>query len=233
MKTSSAASLTASLAALTLLAACEQVPSSTIATHEMSARIEVSSRGLGDTRVTAQLSTGALTFVDLDAEDRLYARVGSESRELDPVPNLFDDLEYSTVLPVDYDQAPVVVTFRRTAWPGAPGSRVSLPERFRVHAPRDEPSLTLDGLYFEWDRPTDEPMNVSIEGVCIDDWSTTLRHDPGVLFVPPGALWSRDRDGCDVTVRFERAREGVVDRSFGGGRITARQVREVLVPVLP
>ncbi len=220
-------------ALLASLTACEQVSSLDVPTASMHADIEVSTRGRGETRVTAELRTGALTWVDLHPDDRLIAFAAGEARALAPIATAFDDQRYTAVLPVDFDDAPVSVELRRRDWPGAPDSVAWLPPRFRLYADRHEPSLAYDGLYFEWDFPADEPMHVSIEGPCVRDWSTTMTLDPGALFVPPGVLVSRWAEGCDLDVRFERVRRGDLDPAFGEGSIVARQVREVVVPVLP
>lgn len=232
--------LTTLLVAATALSltGCSRMDSGMLDTEGMSADYTLEADGTGQVLVRAVLKAGDLhssTFVDLTDGDRLHASGGGDRTRLYQREGPWDLIEYSGFLTDASTGGRYRIALDRPERTDARNSVVELPVGFDIEWPlyRDVYFPDVEPIEVAWDRfNTDDPMTLLAEGDCIEPYERRLSSDRGEAYIEAGELWMhRGWEQCTVTIRLIRARTGSVDRSFGEGRIEARQIRTVDIRV--
>jgi len=200
----------------------------------MRADITVTSDGSSTVEVNAELrhEDSSLVFVDLDAGERLVASSSDYQTELHA--GFYD---YRATLPVSSSADLISVGLERVRGIDAPYSVVELPTPFRLYPNAGVFSLSEDLIPLEWDRLSDDEMEVTIKGHCISDQTLYIGRfeDRGVALVEPGDLLPRpqwDGDLCPLEIEVKRSRKGQLDGGFSHGDIEAHQVRSMDILVM-
>jgi hypothetical protein len=225
----------ASVAVASLLPACSSIDSEDIDTDAIQADVAVRVRNDGTASdVTATLSAGAFTFIDLGGDDRLVARAADTSVELQES-DLLGAVRYDGVLDgVAAVDTEVTVAFERTAFAAAPASTVTLPARVALAAPaagtafsraNDDLVVTLAAA------DATDGARVAWSGDCIEAGGLDLPAGQAEVTIARGTLTKAAPtpdadapavpDSCALTLTVERVRTGVLDGAFGGGQIRA------------
>lgn len=216
------------VAAASLLAtACHSIDSSQVATEDIRAELTVTADGSGTTEVVASLEAQGHAFGYVDLVPGEALRVHARGYDLPLAENWYD---YSTEVPLDRSNTEFQIRLERIYGAHAPDSWVNLPVRFDVYPTYGVYQVDWDVIPVEWDVISDDEMRVTIDGPCIAEWERYVpgRADVGAVVVRPGDLYvDSDWDGstCALDVTVERLRAGRLDPAYGGGHITARQVR--------
>lgn len=221
------------LAAALLATACHSVDSSQVATEDIRAELTVTSDGSGVIEVIAELEVEghALGYVELVGGEAL--RVHARGYDLPMEARWFD---YHVDVPVDRGEIEFQVRLERIYGRHAPDSWVQLPPRFDLYRNPGVYLLDWDVIPIEWDVIAGDEMRVAVDGPCVAAWERYVpaRRDVGAVVLRPGDLAIDDGwDGslCELDVTVERLRPGRLDPAFGGGFITAKQVRTSRVRV--
>lgn len=231
-----------SVAALFLLAAavtgCSSIESGDLETSGINAAIEVRPRADGSaTDVSASLTAGALTFVDLDGEDKLVASSGAVSADMEES-NLLGAVNYAAVL--NGINAPgdiVTVAFvRGEGKDPAPASTVRLPEQVTMTSPEASAAFSRaeDDITVTLESPTSEdPVRLSWSGECVQEGGLDLPADQTSATINKGTILKREQadandpdsrpvpDTCTISIRASRRVTGTLDTAWGGGTITS------------
>jgi hypothetical protein len=230
-----ALAVVASVPVFAALPACSSIESEDIDTDAIQADIAVRVRNDGTASdVTATLSAGAFTFIDLGGDDRLVARAADRSVPLQES-DLLGAVRYDGVLDgVAAVDTAVTVAFERTAFAAAPSSTVTLPASVALTAPQagagfsradDDIVVTLaaadatDGARVAWSGDC-----IEAGGLDLPAGQAEVTIARGTLTKPapaPDADAPAIPDSCALTLTVERVRTGVLDGAFGGGRIRA------------
>jgi hypothetical protein len=224
-----------------VVAGCQSIESGDIQTGAISAAIEVRPRADGSaTDVTASLTAGALTFVDLDGEDRLVASSGEVSVELQES-NLLGAVNYAAALSGIAAPGDVVTValVRGADHTGAPSSSVRLPEPVTLTAPAAGTTVSRadDDIVATIERAaSDDPVRVSWSGECVQEGGLDVPAGQTTVTIAKGSIMKRtpaDADAADTdttqpvadtcTIRLTASRRvvGTLDPAFEGGSITA------------
>ena len=225
--------ITTLLIASFALAGCQSVRSSSVSTQHMRADITVTSHGGSTVEVNAELrhEDSSLVFVDLEHGERLIASSSAYTTEL--TAGFYD---YRAELPIVNSYDLISVGLDRDRGVDAPCSVVELPEPFRLYPNAGVFSLSEDVIPVEWDRLSDDEMEISITGQCIAQRTVHLSrfNDQGVWLIQPGALSPRlswEGDLCPLEITVKRSRKGQLDGGFSHGEIEAHQIRSMDVLV--
>jgi hypothetical protein len=230
------------VAALFLLAAavtgCSSIESADLETSGINAAIEVRPRADGSaTDVTASLTAGALTFVDLDGDDKLVASSGDVSADMEES-NLLGAVNYAAVLNgINTPGDVVTVAFERgEGKEPAPSSTVRLPEQVTMTAPEasasfsrenDDIAVTLES------NASDDPVRVSWSGECVQEGGLDVPADQATVTINKGTILKREQadgndpdsqpipDTCTIKLTASRRVTGTLDAAWGGGGITS------------
>lgn len=216
------------LAAACLTTACHGVDSSTVATHQIRAEMTLTADGYGETEVVVQLEARnhTLGYVELEGGEQMVVHARGYDLPLDE-----RWLDYHTDVPTDRGETEFQIRLERVYDVHAPDSWVRMPQGFHLYRNPGVYLLDWDVIPIEWDVISDDAMTVAVDGPCIDRFEEDIapRRDVGALVLRPGDLYVDeywDGELCELTVTVERRRPGQVDSAFGGGFITATQVRE-------
>lgn len=230
------------VAALFLLAAavtgCSSIESGDLETSGINAAIEVRPRADGSaTDVSASLTAGALTFVDLDGEDRLVASSGDVSAEMEES-NLLGAVNYAAVLNGINTPGDIVTValLREEGRDSAPASTVRLPEQVTMTAPEasaafsradDDITITLESS------TSTDAVRVSWSGDCVQEGGIDLPADQTSATIGKGTILKREQtdendpdsqpvpDTCTINIKASRRVAGTLDPALGEGGITA------------
>jgi hypothetical protein len=233
--------LSTTACALLLTTACETMESADIRTSGVHARIEVEADGSGESVVRTTLLSGGRssnTYLELSGGDRLVATAAGIEKELVESRTEFDQVHYVAGIPKDGGGTAFTVAFERPSGNGddAPDSHVVLPPPFHLTAPASGALLepATQALRIAWDRVATDPVDVTVEGDCLDTWERHFDTDPGFVDIPARKLSTWGTESCHADVTVARTRHGDLDPHFGGGgTIDARQVRRTYVVVRP
>lgn len=230
------------VAALFLLAAavtgCSSIESGDLETSGINAAIEVRPRTDGSaTDVTASLTAGALTFVDLDGDDKLVASSGDVSADMEES-NLLGAVSYAAVLSgINTAGDIVTVAFQRSGGKDpAPSSTVRLPEQVTMTAPEASASFSRAGdditVTLE-NNASDDPVRVSWSGECVQDGGLDVPVDQTSVTISKGTILKREQvdendpdsrpipDTCTIQITAARRVTGTLDPAWGGGGISS------------
>lgn len=228
------------IAALFLLsvvvAACQSIESGDIQTGAMTAVIEVRPRRDGSaTDVTASLTAGAFTFVDLDGEDRLVAHSGEVSVELQQS-DLLGAVNYAGALEGIHAPGDVVTValVRGEGKDGAPSSTVRLPEPVTLTAPAPGTSFSRENddiVATIESAASEDPVRLSFRGECIEEGGLDVPAGQTTVTIAKGSIAKKTSadaadatqvpDTCTITLTVSRRIEGTLDPAFEGGSIAA------------
>jgi hypothetical protein len=226
---------------LLAVTACETLDSADIRTSGVYAEIDVEADGTGQSVVRTTLRSGGAgsnTYLELTAGDRLLARSEGQTKTMAASRNVWDEVHYVAGFSRDAGGTEFRVAFERPSENGedADDSRVSLPDPFRLVSPAPGGLVRPDEdrVRIEWDRTSNDRVEVRLEGDCIWTYERVLEDDRGGLVLQPGDLEPHGEESCRVEVTVARVRRGELDANFGeGGRIEARQVRRTWLVVRP
>lgn len=226
----------AAAAALTLsVSGCaESVESDDVLTDGIYAILRAVATDDDGLRATAILlvgGAGSNTYVMLTGDDALTATADGETSRL-IAQNLGDIYQYNGELAANAVDTEVVFRFERTIDDGAPDSRCTMPAAFEITAPVDGDvfSRAEDDLVITWTPGSDDdPLQLEVDGSCIQDLVVTIDEDTGSHTIPAGTIesFAEPAEACEITIRLSRERSGTLDPAFGeGGRVTCSQLRE-------
>jgi hypothetical protein len=230
------------VAALFLLAAavtgCSSIESGDLETSGINAAIEVRPRADGSaTDVTASLTAGALTYVDLDGDDKLVASSGEVSADLEES-NLLGAVNYAAVLNGIHSPGDIVTVafLRGEGKVSAPSSTVRLPEQVTMTAPEasasfsradDDITVTLES------NASDDPVRVNWSGDCVQGGGLDVPAGQTAVTILKGTILKREQvdpndpdsrpvpDNCTMTLTAVRRVTGILDPAWGGGGIAS------------
>ncbi|MBM4280809.1 MAG: hypothetical protein FJ137_08630 [Deltaproteobacteria bacterium] len=224
------------VAGLAALPACSSIDSDDIDTDAITADLTARPRADGSaTELAATLAAGALTFIDLQAGDRLVASSGDVQVELS-ANEVLGVMSYGATLDgVGEVGATVTVAFEREAFASAPSSTVELPAPVSITAPdagaafsraEDDLVIALAGS------ASDDAVRVSWSGDCVVADGIDVPAGQASVTIARGTLAKAERsssdadaapiaDSCSLRIVAERTIEGVLDPAYEGGRITA------------
>lgn len=232
------------LALLGATACTEPIKGEDVATSEMVAYLDVTSDGL-TTVAGASFTLGAgvpVTYVQLGVGDTLSATaVGADGELSKEMGELIagDLVSYLASFDVVEEDGMFTISLERDLDGGALSSVATLPPPFEITG--TEPTQTWsrgsEDLTITWTGDAaDDPMTLSADGDCIDDYELLLDEDIGAVTVAAGALPSttgKEDQACEVTFRLKRQRSGEVDPAFAGGTFSSKQYRLVTVYAEP
>jgi hypothetical protein len=224
----------AALSPVSATFACSSIDSEDIDTDAITASIDVRVRNDGTASdVTATLSAGTFTFIDLGGDDRLVARAGEVDVELQQN-DLLGAVSYGAtldgVVAVDTE---VTVAFERTAFAAAPATTVTLPALLTLAAPAAGTAFSRaddDIVVTLAEASATDGVRVSWSGDCVESDGLDVPAGQAEVTIAKGSIVKRaasnDADGpvadsCALTIRAERARQGVLDSGYAGGQIRA------------
>jgi hypothetical protein len=224
------------VAGLAGLSACSSIDSDDIDTDAITADITVRPRADGSaTEVAATLSAGALTFIDLQAGDRLVASSGDAQVELS-ASDVLGAVSYAATLDgVGAAGATVTVAFEREAFTSAPSSTVVLPAPVSITAPDAAASFSRaeDDLVVALAAvASDDPVRVSWSGECVVADGIDVPAGQASVTLAKGTIQKAEpsssdadaapiADSCSLRIVAERTVQGVLDPAYEGGRISA------------
>ena len=228
------------LVLVVVCAGCSQVDSSDVLTSGIHAEMSAVSSGAGTTDVQATLYLGnpiELNFVELTGDDELVASHGSETKVMTET-SLLNIVGHHTSFQTDAEGEQFTIDLQRSVDNGAPESTATLPAKFTLTGPT-APASRAAAIALTWS-PAASPDRMSWQatGDCIDIAGGSITGDSGSFSVPANSLHLKGGTGvpntCTVTVSVSRAREGLLDTSYGkGGHMTGVQVRTVTVTSNP
>ncbi len=223
--------------AVVVAPACSSIQSEDIDTDAITADITLHPRADGSaTDVTATLSAGALTFVDLTGDDTLVAKSGEHEVTLGKNQAL-GALSYEGTL--DGTGAAgdeVTVAFERTAFASAPSSTVTLPAPVSITVPAASASFSradADIVVTLAEDGSTDPVQLSWSGDCVvggtldvpaGQTTATIAHGTIARAEPSSADANATpvADTCTLHLSVVRSVDGILDDAFEGGHITAR-----------
>ena len=227
-----------SLALLGAVVGCNDIDSADIETSGINASITVRAKADGSsTAVSATLTAGALTFVDLDGEDQLVATSGEASTVL-AEGDLLGVVGYNGSLSgVGAPGDEVKVSLERSSdKTPAPDSVVTIPEPIAIAAPeagtafsRADDDIVVDLTSEE----SDDDATLKWSGACIKDGSLAVPSGQASITINKGTIEKREQvdandpdsepvaDTCSFTIEIERRVEGSLDPAWGSGGIRA------------
>jgi len=222
-------------------AACTSLNSNDLATSGMSANMNVTADGTGQSRVSATLhvDNNATDYVNLTSGDSLTATALSQTRTM-AQNNVLGIVSYdASFSSADASGTLYTIGLQRSKETSAPSSHCTLPSSFAISAPapgaaysRANDAITVS--YSNGGQP--DPMSLSISG-CISYTLPFSDTSPGSVTIAKGALQagsSSATGSCEVTLTITRSRAGTLDPAFGsGGAITCQQVRSVTFTSTP
>jgi hypothetical protein len=240
---------TATIAALTALACtgaltgCSSVDSREIRTGGVKAHVTVwVTDDAGDAEVAAGLTVGTLTFVDLNDGEKLTAKAGDVSDDLERR-HLAGATDYHGRLSgVTEPGTEVVVGWSRTSNDdSAPRSVVTLAERVSMTAPASGTAFSRkrDDIVVKLEtKDTDEATVLTWTGACIATGSRDVPRGERTVRIPRGTIQRSTTtpstgsvdDDCRAYLTVTRRRAGHVDSAFDGGQIVAesRSTRQIM-----
>ena len=215
-----------------------------VSTADMVAYMDVTSDGATSVS-TASFTLGSgvpVTYVQLSVEDTLSTTAldsaGELSKEMGEL--IAGDLvSYLASFDVVEADAQFTVSLERTLDGGALASVATLPPPFEITGsePAQDFSRGSDAITITWTGETaGDPMTLSADGDCIDDYELLLDEDTGSVTVPAGTLPSTtgaEAQACEVTFWLKRNRSGEVDPAFAGGTFGSKQYRTITVYAEP
>ncbi|MBL8953276.1 MAG: hypothetical protein JNK82_21030 [Myxococcaceae bacterium] len=226
------------VALLSLAAACRTESISEVETRDITANITATGSGTGSTNVAATFRKGnSLTFLQLTSDDDVKVTQGGTTTELTEF-SLLGVVSYSASVPVDAEGTQFTVALTRKKDSGAPSSVATLPGAFTIDALTGSFSRAAAGPTIRWSSAVGaDPMTLSIEGPCIDNFSANLASGATDYTVAANALKKKMAsttdggtavpDSCTVTAQIARERAGTRDPGYGGGTVLGIQRRSV------
>ncbi len=221
-----------------LCVACTSLQSADLKTAGMSAYMEVTADGTGQTRVSAELHVddNVTDYVSLTSGDTLVASAGSQTQTMSQS-NFLGTVSYlATFTGLDADGTMYTIALNRTNDVSAPSSTCVLPKPFNITAPTANNTFSRANasIVVTYDTTgTMDEMTWSAGGNCIKGMvDGTVSGDSGSFTIAAGSLVPPDPSvaamTCQAQVTLTRSRPGQLDSHFGsGGNITAQQVRTV------
>lgn len=216
------------------LACAEDVGSENIRTQGMYASYEAVAVGDGSTQVTAELRVGGDngTFVELNAEDELFAIAADDDFELRHS-SAGNQHRYKATLPDDSEDFEIQIAFSRGEdFDDAVDSWAKMPAPFEAEMedPDVESYARGQEVSIVWDNEGSGTMQWHLDGECVQIESGST-DDDGTLTIDGDEIevWESDAgEDCEVTVTLERQRKGSVDPTFEeGGEFRTIQRRTV------
>jgi hypothetical protein len=225
------------------IAACTSVKSSDVKTQGMSALMQVTDDGSGQTVVRMQLNVdnNATDFIDLSPGDSLMAYNGTQGSGMGRNDIAGDVYYTANFTGADAENTMFRVALNRTSDVSAPNSTASLPKPFNITAPPAGKSYSraTDDITVTYDTTgTADGMTWELSGDCVNGGSGTVTGDTGSFTILHASLPSSDpmqkTTSCSVSVILKRTRSGQVDPAYGyGGSASATQTRTVMFTSTP
>ncbi len=226
-------------------AGCETHDSNQILTSAMSARIQATADGNGETEVRVNLflgPVGNLDRIELEGDDELWvtAPTGDSVRMSERV--FAGTPSYTASFPMEDTDTEFIVEFDRSLDRGAPDTRLTLPEPLQGLTIGDSEtpySRNADDIIVNWvPSMANDDMNWTLSGGCINNLVGTPDGDPGTATIVAGSITSRSetsRDNmCLVTLTVRRTRLGSIDPGYGeGGEASATQEKTIQFMSIP
>jgi hypothetical protein len=218
--------------------ACTNLQSSDLKTAGMSAFMEVSADGTGQTRTSAELhvDNNVTDFVSLSSGDNLVVSAGSQSQTMSQNKFLGTVSYLANLTGLDADGTQYTIALNRRSDVSAPSSSCVLPKPFNVTAPAANSTFSRANtdIVVTYDTTgTQDQMTWSAGGGCVKGMvDGTVSGDSGSFTIAKGLLVPTDASiamkNCQAQITLTRSRPGQLDSHFGsGGNITAKQVRTV------
>lgn len=223
----------AALGLALLAGACTTTKSEDILTSGIYADIDARTAGTGTTDVFATLYFGNpvnLDFVELTGGDKLVATNGTTQKTMTET-NILNIVSHTAEFDTGNEGDMFEVALDRTVDAGAPSSVAILPAAFTVDPPPATASRAADfGL--AWDTASDDPMEWSAEGDCIELAGAQIAGpSPAEVTIPANTFKLKQgvtQTTCDVTITVSRHLDGDLDAHYGkGGTIWGTQYRTV------
>ena len=227
-----------SLALLSAVVGCNDIDSADIETSGINASITVRAKADGSsTNVSASLTAGALTFVDLDGEDQLVASAGEASVVLAEA-DLLGVVGYSGTLDgVGAPDEEVTVALERSEdKEPAPNSLVRIPEPIAIAAPAAGTAFSRADDDIVVDLTSEESADdarLLWRGDCVKNGSLDVPAGQSSITINKATIEKREQvdendpdsepvpDTCTLTIEIERLVAGTLDPAWGSGNIRA------------
>ena len=221
-----------------LCLACSEVKSSAVNTNGMYANFNLN---VNDSVVEASASfrvgnAFSNTYVELDQEDTVEVSNSSESLTLTHS-SLFNAHVYNGNFTETAPDTEYTFSLNRPAETSAPNSTVTLPQDIILTAPMASNNYSLSSgsaIEVKWENRSDDMVNVSITGDCIDSFSSGDIADSAAFTIVGSDITPEEPVGdCDATIEVTRFRTGTVDGAYSGGSIKANQTATVQLQIDP
>jgi len=237
---------------LLLVNGCSDTDSNNVTSEGIEAEITVEATGDGTSFVEARLSVGSggLFSTDLELEngDRLTATAGGETKVLREEHAFLGGFSYSTSFDTDASGTEFVIAFDRATGTDAPDSRVTLPGAASFVLPTANQTFDLgEVVQISW---TEDSLtgNIRLEyttrcptlgGSNFFSGSRSIANS-GEYPISTGSLLGDaasnilNGEVCTTDIGLIHSKNGQLDPNFGeGGRITAKQIRERRITIVP
>ena len=204
-------------------------------TSNIYAQLFIRAEGSGQSKVMAIMRLGGMesdSFLELQEGDHLIAWQEGESAQMQRR-EWRGMVSYDAYFTGDMANTSFRIEFKRTIDEGAPSSTVSLPFEFSVLTP--SPGTTFsrasETILVSWapSRSRDYLL-VTIEGDCIEPYSSGLAPDTGTFYITANSIQLSDDaswDICTATMEIALTRVGTLDPAYGGGYFYGQQIRTV------
>lgn len=213
-----------------MVEACTRTSSADLATDGISAEILVSATSAKGSRVSVEMSPGAVVVptntVKLNGSDVLYAEAGGVRERMRA-----GALDYTAEFRTGAAETPFTVLLARARpdQPDAPGNTGTLPPPFELRDLGGADISQAQDVVLSWAPAggTDR-MALDIRGRCVEDRTIWIDGDPGRYILSRATLEPEHiPSACLVTLTLRRVRNGAVDPHLNpGSRFRLEQVRE-------
>lgn len=228
----SADTLVAATAATLMVVGCGRTGSEQVATENISADIIAFADPSEDITLVSALLTDNGEAMNFSGNDVL--RATADGIELVLVPNAEDEADetYSRQFDFAVDGGEIVVSLERTRDAGAPSTLVAMPEVFAL-VDFTEAQSRSEEIVLTWTPASADPMDVSIDGDCLQDAFEAVIEDPlsGSYAVPADSLVVTQDSGdvCLVDVLVNRTKAGSLDPAYADGSVSGQVWRTLRV----
>ncbi len=206
-------------------------------TSNIYAQLFIRAEGSGQSRVMAIMRLGGAesdSFLELQDGDHLIAWQEGEFAEMQRR-EWRGMVSYDAYFTGDMANTGFKIEFKRTIDGGAPSSSVSLPFEYSVLTPTPGTTFSRSGetIMVTWaPSGSRDYVLVTIEGECIEPYSSGLAPDTGRFSITPNSiqlLEDASWDICTATMEVALTRVGTRDPAYGGGYFYGQQVRTVAI----